>query len=341
MKIFYGVCGEGMGHAGRSIALIERLVRLGHQVRVFTFADGLALFEKSGFQPQRIIGLQFKERKDGTVDVLGTIGNFRRYLKARRESLDLIQQMALAERPDLFITDFEPLVPLAATAVATDCVSLDNQHLFCQPLESFFPLYLKLYGRMAGAFVKWWVKRTSLNIVTAFHHCPPSRHYQSVGAMVRNRMAALAPSDGEHVLIYCREMIGRTITQLVAGLPQRFIVYGCREGAKAENLEYREMSYDGFAADLASCRAVICLAGQQLLGESRYFGKPVLAIPLAKQHEQDVNGRYLRQEGFGDFCWMADLSRQRIEEFLRSKYQAARVENGVDQVLQLLRIDHG
>ena len=215
------------------------------------------------------MGLQFKERADGTVDAAGTIGNLRRYLRARRESLDLIQQMALAERPDLFITDFEPLVALAAAAAKTACVSLDNQHLFCQPLESFFPLYLKLYGRLAGAFVRWWIKQSEQNIVTAFHRCPASQIYRSVNSLVRDRLAALMPSDGEHVLIYCREKIGRQITQLVAGMPERFVVYGCCEGAIAENIQYKATSYEGFAADLASCKAVICLAGQQLLGEAR------------------------------------------------------------------------
>lgn len=340
MKIFYGICGEGMGHAGRSIALVERLAALGHRVRIFTFADGFQLLEKAGFQPQRIIGLQFKELPNGNVDALGTAGNFRRYMRQRQESLDLIHQLALAENPDLFITDFEPLTALAAATVNTALVSLDNQHLFCHPLDDCFPLYLRLYGQLAGAFVRWWIKQSSLNIVTAFHRCSPSRKYRSVNAMIREKLTRLTPTAGDHVLIYCRELIGQRITRMVAGLSQKFIVYGC-QGPPAANLVYKPPSYEGFAADLASCQAVICLAGQQLLGEARFFGKPVLAIPLPNQHEQEINARYLRQEQIGDFCPIGSLRTQRIQKFLRQRASGARPANGVDQVLDLLRIGYG
>ena len=68
MKIFYGICGEGMGHAGRSLALIERLSALGHRVTIFTFADGLRLLGSAGYEPVAIDGLQFRVAADGGVD---------------------------------------------------------------------------------------------------------------------------------------------------------------------------------------------------------------------------------------------------------------------------------
>src|SRR5687767_8091498 len=98
-----------MGHGGRSIALIERLAALGHCVTIFTFADAFRLFESAGYRPHRIAGLQFRQTRDGGVDAIRSVCNFWRYLSRRRESLDLIRQLAIAERPDLFITDFEPL----------------------------------------------------------------------------------------------------------------------------------------------------------------------------------------------------------------------------------------
>ena len=134
MKIFYGICGEGLGHSGRSLALIERLVALGHAVTIFTFADAYRLLADSGYQPHRIEGLRWRENKRGGVSTLGTVANLCEFLRARRESLDAIRQLALVERPDLFITDFEPLTSLAAASLKIPCVSVDNQHRFCQPL---------------------------------------------------------------------------------------------------------------------------------------------------------------------------------------------------------------
>jgi uncharacterized protein (TIGR00661 family) len=340
MKIFYGICGEGMGHAGRSIALIERLIQLGHRVLVFSFGDGARLLEKFGLHPQLIDGLRFQQTAGGAVDAIGTFKNFRKYLRNRQSSVDFISQTALKERPDLFVTDFEPLTSIAAAALRIPCVSLDNQHRFCHPLETTFPLYLSWYCSMAGAFVRYWIKQTELNIVAAFHDCPKSPAYRSVDAMVRSELAAASSSDDGHVLVYARQSLGQRIAICASRISAKFLLYGF-EGPPGNNLQYRPHSYPDFAHDLASCRAVVCQAGQQMLAEARYFGKPSLAIPMPNQHEQEINARYVRHEGLGDFCPIGSLTSERIQRFLDQSFNVTRRPNGVDQVLDLLGIGHG
>src|SRR5262249_38073753 len=178
------------------------------------------------------------------------------------------------------------------------------------------------------------------NIVAAFHDCPPSRAYRSVSAMVRREIENLKSRDGQHVLIYARTSIGRRIACLASGIAAPFVAYGF-DGPPAANLLYRPLDYAGFADELASCRAVICLAGQQLLAEARFFGKPVLTIPMPNQHEQEINARYVRQERLGDFCPIGSLTRERIVRFLEQHYAPTKRANGVDQVLDLLRLGYG
>src|SRR5262245_37214204 len=125
MKIFYGICGDGMGHAGRSVALVERLTKLGHQVFIFSFGDGVRLLEKIGYLPQRLEGLRFEQTKSGAVDAVGTARSLPSYFARRDASIDLIVQTARSDRPDLFITDFEPLTAIAASLEKIPCVSLD------------------------------------------------------------------------------------------------------------------------------------------------------------------------------------------------------------------------
>src|SRR5262252_4507631 len=90
MKIFYGICGDGMGHAGRSIALIERLTSVGHRVFIFSFGDGARLLEKFGYAPKVIEGLRFQQTKSGAVDGLGTLLSLRSYFARRKGSVDFI-----------------------------------------------------------------------------------------------------------------------------------------------------------------------------------------------------------------------------------------------------------
>jgi len=329
-----------MGHAGRSLALIERLLSLGHRVTIFTFADAFRLLAGTGYEPKRIEGLQFRVTSSGGVSSLGTVCNFVRYLRSSRDSFDLVRQLALAERPDLFITDFEPLTARAAASLRICCVSVDNQHRFCEPLGAAFPLHLRTYGRMTGLFVQRWIKKPRQRIVAVFHPCPASRKFHHVDVLLRDRFTRVPPTDGDHILLYAKGMMGRRMTQVASTVPARFIAYGCT-GAAAPNIEYKTASSDEFINDLASCRGVLCTAGQQLMGEARYFRKPLLVVPIPQQYEQEINARYARIEGIGDYCSIDELTNARNLESFHKATVPSQTGNGVDQVLDLLGIGHG
>lgn len=341
VKFFYGICGEGMGHGGRSIALVERLIELGHQVTIFTFADAFRLLTASGYQPHRIAGLQWGLTHRGGIAALSSLRNFCRYLRSRRDSLDFIRQLALAERPDLFLTDFEPLTAQAAHSLRLPCVSVDNQHRFCHPLTRQFPRYLRVYARLTGYFVRRWIHRPRRCIVAVFHPCAPSRLYNRVEVLLRDRLARLQPADGDYILLYGRGELGKRLAHVANTVEdQQFVAYGC-EPIAATNIEFKPTSYEGFARDLAGCRAVLSTGGQQLIGEARYFGKPMLIVPIPRQYEQEINAHYARQLGIGDFCSIEQLTGHRIRAFLHGRASRRQPVNGVDQVLDLLEIGHG
>jgi uncharacterized protein (TIGR00661 family) len=194
-----------------------------------------------------------------------------------------------------------------------------------------------MYCRLAGAFVERWIRQPRLCIVAVFHHCPATPRYLRVHTLLRDRMACLTPTTGNHVLIYGRRAIGLQMVRAAASLAERFIIYGC-DGPPADNLTYKRTSYDEFAADLASSRAVICTAGQQLLGEAAYFGKPILAVPIPRQHEQEINARFVRLEGIGDFCPLDRLTPSRVHGFLRQSFTMRPPINGLDEAINHLGI---
>jgi uncharacterized protein (TIGR00661 family) len=263
-----------------------------------------------------------------------------RYSRSRRQSIDLIRQLALAEKPDLFITDFEPLTAIVAASLRAECVSVDNQHRFCEPLAPTLPLLLRAYGRLAGIFVESWIRHPVQCIVAVFHRCPESKKFRGVDALMRNRFSQLSPTDGEHILLYAKGVIGKRIARITSTVPAKFIAYGCPE-VPASNIECKDVNSDDFITDLASCRGVLCTAGQQLIGEAKYFGKPVLVVPIPGQHEQEINARYARIEGIGDYCPIDHLTSALITSAFYKPKHSAKPGNGVEQVIDLLGINNG
>jgi UDP:flavonoid glycosyltransferase YjiC (YdhE family) len=77
------------------------------------------------------------------------------------------------------------------------------------------------------------------------------------------------------------------------------------------------------------------------MGEARYFGKRMLVVPMPNQHEQEINARYARLGGIGDYCSIADLTGDRIIKSLKQPVANGQGANGVDQVLDLLGIGYG
>jgi UDP:flavonoid glycosyltransferase YjiC (YdhE family) len=77
------------------------------------------------------------------------------------------------------------------------------------------------------------------------------------------------------------------------------------------------------------------------MGEARYFGKPIFVVPMPNQHEQEINARYARLEGFGDWCSINELTGKRIQACIEKRPTGPRPTNGVDQALALMGISYG
>ena len=127
MKIIYGLSGQGFGHSARSRELLRHLIESGHQVKIFTYGQSLLLLEEYQDLIEPIPGL-----------VLIYNGNRLSYLKTvwqncQKISLQLQKWRELKKsfadfKPDLVITDFEPLTARLARKFKKPLISFDNQH---------------------------------------------------------------------------------------------------------------------------------------------------------------------------------------------------------------------
>ena len=125
MRVLYGVNGEGMGHATRSQVVIESLLEL-HEVRVV--ASGAAFDYLSGVltDVEEIQGAKFV-MEDGEIRRWATVRqNVSEIGSAAPSSIRHWIEMTREWRPDVVVTDFEPLSAIYARAARTPLIAVDN-----------------------------------------------------------------------------------------------------------------------------------------------------------------------------------------------------------------------
>jgi uncharacterized protein (TIGR00661 family) len=300
--VLYGVNGEGMGHATRSQVVIDSLLRT-HDVRVVASGAAFRYLRDRLPRVDEIFGPSFA-MKEGEIQRWDTVRqNFR---QAPRELPDTVKRwMRVVQewRPEVVITDFEPLAGRYARASRTPLVCVDNINMLDRCEHDS-----EIIGReredflLARAVTRAMVPTAGDYIITTFFQPRLARGRTTlVPPILRPEVVAAEPERGDHLLVYSsgdEELLDSLRT---AGVRCR--VYGMRGGPEETvvdgNLEFRPRSNEGFLEDLRSARGVVAGGGFSLLSEAVYLGKPVLSVPLQGQFEQLMNARYLRREGFG------------------------------------------
>jgi uncharacterized protein (TIGR00661 family) len=118
------------------------------------------------------------------------------------------------------------------------------------------------------------------------------------------------------------------------------VVYGTSRTGTSGDLTFKPIANRPFLEDLAACRALISTAGNQLVGEALYFGKPMLVMP-EDCVEQRLNAAELERLGLGRqisgnmltsevaHAFLADLERYRNNI-------ASRARDGRAEALELI-----
>jgi uncharacterized protein (TIGR00661 family) len=330
--IFYSMAGEGRGHATRVRAIVEDL-RQRH--RVVLFAPGQAhdllapIYRDSDVEVRVIEGLSFRYRADGSVDYLRSVVESIRSLGTYARRVDELHKQILADRPDLIITDFEPLLPRAGERAGVPYVSVDHQHFLTTYSMRWLPLYQRIQALLIGAAVRLFHGRQNLTIVSAFFRPPlragAGRSVRQVGVLLGQDILERTPKDEDFLLVYLRRGTPRRVFRALAncGLPAR--IYGPGKVGNEGPLAFCAVDREAFVHDLARCRALVTTSGNQVVGEALHLRKPVLALPEPGNWEQGLNGFFLEQMGVGACASMHTLRSKAIREFLShlDAYRAA------------------
>ena len=324
-SIHYSVAGEGLAHAVRASVVVEELQK---ENRVTIWAPGAAhrflkkYWFDTGVVVMRIPGLYFNYGKERQFRYMNSLAVWNRYFIKQLPGLKrAILKRWEKDQPDFIISDFDPLLPRAAQNSGIPYITVDHQYSLVASDMSDLPNRLKRHLFVWSQGVRMVYRKQVLSVASAFFSLPPNRHTKKfrvthVGSLLRRSLITASKSNGYHILVYIKRFIDIEFLGGLENLGIEVRIYGMGKRERQGNLYFFSNDNDRFMEDLLSCRAVIHTAGNQLIGESLYLGKPILAIPETNNIEQEINGYYLEQSGFGMSCRFDKLSSDKPKEFI-------------------------
>lgn len=296
-RILYGVQGNGRGHAVRALTIARHYPQ--HEFLFVSHTDGIPLLGREF----RVVEcpnpeLPVQAHRVATLDL--TFRNLR-FLFNRTSVLRRVLAIIDTFKPDIAITDYEHLVPIACKKTGIPCLSIDHQHIVTHwnhrvPLTQL-PSYVG-----ANLAARWLFSNASDFLVVSFFEpaakCAERRAIL-VPPLLRESVIQRAPSHGKHILAYQSVSTFRKFLPFLQGAGRPVVVYGFNSDHRQGNLTFRKYSEGGFLDDLASCSYVVCGGGHTLISEALFFGKPLLSFPISNLFEQFLNAWHVEKSGYG------------------------------------------
>ncbi len=328
MRIAYSVMGYGRGHAMRTAAMLPAL-EAEHTVRVFAGTDAHeVLSAHHDCEPIPVICYQYGA--NGRISRRRTLGRnappVADLLAAGAVARKVWRRMA-AFAPDIVISDSETYGHRFARRAGTPRIGFDHVGIMAY-CHCNFARYDGWRGRRDGLGYRAFMGDPERVLVSSFYPAEPRMAgVEVVGPILRDSVRRAHPTTGDYVLVYLNKGEHQYTTALDTALRasgENIVVYGTRRRGRFGRLRFKAPAQDGFVADLAGAKAVICTAGNQLLSEAIHLGKPVMALP-EDAVEQRLNARAIVDMGVGAAGDLVGPSLSDVGVFLehRERFAAA------------------
>jgi uncharacterized protein (TIGR00661 family) len=245
--------------------------------------------------------------------------------------------------PDVIISDAEVWSHRVAAHLKIPRIGFDHIGLMthCRPQVEWF-------DRLAAWFTKecyrWLMGRPDRVLVSSFFLIRPRRPgIKVVGPLLRQAVREQSPRQGDYLVAYFnqgKDQLRPAILDALVGAGAPVHVYGSDRRGQEGPLTFLPLSGLPFLEDLASCRAIISTAGNQLIGEALYLGKPVCVMPEACV-EQRLNAAAVERLGIGMRVAARRFSAERLRAFLANldTYRdniARNVRDGLQESLEAI-----
>lgn len=336
-RILYGVAGEGLGHAARSRVVIERLMKK-NKVKIVAAGKAYSYLSKF-FDVTKISYFKIVYIGSEASNFLTLLNNVMRLPIILAKSWK-ISQTIKEFKPDLIITDFEPLVAYFAFFKHIPVISIDNQHIITNTSHKNLPKKYWFNWIIMKLVVKLFIIKSDKYFINSFYNCrAKDKNSIIINPLLREEILNAKATGKGHILVYQTSESNKKLIEELQKVKQKFIVYGFGANKTLGNVILKEQNEKEFLKDLKSCKAVITNGGFSLISEALYLKKPILSIPLRKQFEQTLNAIYLERLGYGIFT--EETKKEIIERFiwdipkLKNKLKGYKQYNNNDSIKKI------
>ncbi len=362
MKVYFSICGLGLGHAGRCIPIAKKLVENGAEVLFSSYTDAVEYIKQEGFPLAQSPPIGFRVKPDGSVDFRQTVANPGPFLA----SVTLMHQVEVeikyirAFKPDVVVSDSRVSPLLAAKMLKIPDVCILNQFQIIIPRRSRLLRLAKLVDTGALALVgKIWTSGAAHLMIPDF----PPPYTLSAGNLriprtYQKRVRLIGPilpvnpgelpskedlrkklgfkNDLPLILVLIsgpaqeRAYITEILKNIVIDFPEDYqIVMSLGSaGASTELFRKRNVAIYSWIPNrfeyLKACDLIISRAGHGTLTQGISYGKPMILIPTPNHTEQMNNAHRVKELGTAEVLEQKDVNRESLIELVEKmlKYES-------------------
>ena len=347
MRVYFGVCGIGLGHAGRCIPIAKRLEEEGAEVLFSTYRDAVKYVERAGFPLVEAPSVGFVVKPDGTVDFRQTVANPGPILASFTVTKQVEAEIGFmrAFEPDVVVSDSRVSPLLAAKILKIPDVCILNQFQIIIPRRSRLLRLAKLVDTGALAMIgKLWTSGAAHLMIPDFP--PPytlsignlripeayQKRVQLVGPILPVHPQEL-PAKGElrrnlgldedTPMIFMpisgpsneRAYITDVLQRIVMDFPQGYQIVmslgypdASPKPVRKGNISIHAWVPNRFEY-LKACDLVVSRAGHGTLTQGISYGKPMVLIPTPSHTEQLNNAYRVQELGIAEVLQQNDVDR--------------------------------
>lgn len=280
------------------------------------------IYKNTSVRVTRIPGLRFSYKPNKKLDFVATARQALQFIFRLPKRVRGLARLLERERPDVIVTDFEPLLPRAAKRCGIPFLSVNHQHFLIVNDLSELSLKLRFSAWYMSLVVRMYYWGQAETVISQFYFPPVRKEFKGkvtmAGVLMRPELLAATPEVGDFLLVYLRKFASPELLETLKTCGKTVRIYGLGEKPAEGLVQFCQINDQQFQRDLCSCLALITTAGNQLVGEALYLRKPVLAMPEANNHEQYINAYYLQQCGGGEWCELDSLTPAVLSQFLKN-----------------------